>query len=188
MERLVRGRRGMELAVNTLVVLILGLIIVGSGIALIYGIFDKAKAMPEQVSHALESQLFDILLSSNDRVATLQNVKAGARKEMLIFPVAVSNQLEGVQATFKAVKAIKAQTAPTGSNCDSSSPPPSCPTMELIDEPFTLKRYDRKAFPVGIQIPKDAVAGQYTYRLNITNITGSSSSFYADLDLNIVVK
>gem|GEM_PF-1751962 len=193
MRRSVRNRRGMELAVNTLVVIILGIIIVGGGIALISTIYTKAVQLPTNMDKQTEQQLFSILLSSKQRIAVLENVQSASRKDMVTFPVAIQNQLEGVDATFKPVAAANASVAPDPLCMTSSPDPKKCPRMELLNASFTLKRYENKPFYVGIYIPASAKAGEYVYRVEVYNTTANgeivgSTPPYASAKLHVNVR
>jgi len=188
-----QNRRGMELAVNTLVVLILGVIIVGGGIALMYSIYNKAKTLPGEVDKQTQQQLFSILLGSKERIAALDNVQTVARGETATFPVAVQNQLEGKEATFLPVRAQQAAVVPPGVDATCRISPPDtakCPAMDVIAEPFTIKRYGSKAFYVIVTAPKGAAAGEYVYNVDVMNATadGQPINLYARTKVHVDVE
>jgi hypothetical protein len=178
----------MELAVNTLVVLILGVLIVGGGIALMYSIYNKARVLPSEVDKQTQQQLFNILLTSKERIAALDNVQTVARGETATFPVAVQNQLEGQDATFLPVWVQQAAVVPQGVDVTCQTSPPDtakCPAMGVIAEPFTLKRYDSKAFYVTVAVPKGAASGQYIFNVDVLN---STNGLYARTQVSVYVE
>ena len=168
-------RRGMELAVNTLVVMILGVIIVGGGIALMYSIFNKARVLPGEVDKTLEQELFNILLGSKDRIAVLNNAQTVARGDTATFAVAIQNQVDNGTTTFTPVKAANASVAPNPlCTSQTANNLASCPLMDLLTDSFTLNRSDHKAFYVNVAVPRGAMAGEYVYNVDVLNATGSN--------------
>jgi hypothetical protein len=172
---MVRNRRGMELAVNTLVVLILGVIIVGGGIALMYNIYEQAQVTIDHISQQQQDQLFQILLGTKQPIAVLDNVQTVARGDKAIFPVAVQNQIDAPSATFLAKNPVNAAVAPAATNTDctqsTATHRDTCPSISLLEVKITVKRYDMFSFPVVVTVPKKAVAGQYIFNLNVMNVT-----------------
>lgn len=197
-----QDRRGMELAVNTLVVLILGIIILVSGIAFMYNLFDTVKGLPDEVDKSTQQKLFNILLTSKKRIAALYNVQTVGWKDSAIYPVAVQNQLEGQEATFR-VQEVKMTVEPADSatssehqcvdnwNANPAQNPETCPRAEYLDDEFTLSRYDSEAFYVMVYVPSGAVPGEYTFNVDVdhTAIDGTSNSGnYANTKLHVNVK
>jgi len=177
-------RRGMELAVNTLVVLILGIVIVGGGLALINSIYHKAVKLPDQVSQQTQEQLFSMLLNGDQRIAVLNNVQKVKRGKTATFPIAIQNDLEGTEATFK----VKDMTKIGGPDCTVGT---DCPTGIYLKNEMTIKRYNHKAFYVGVQVPKSAKSGEYVFMVNVNTIPdsgGSPPSLYARTKVNVIVE
>ncbi len=171
-------RRGMELAVNTLVVIILGIIIVGGGLALINNIYHKAVKLPDQVSQQTQEQLFSMLINGDQRIAVLNNVKKAKRGKTATFPIAIQNDLEGTEATFR----VKSMEQIAGPQCTND-----CPTGIFLTNEMTIKRYDHKAFYVGVEVPKSAKSGEYVFLVNVETV-GSPSSPYARTKVNVIVE
>ena len=176
----------MQLAVNTIVVLILGIIIVGGGIALFNKIFQEAVVLPDKMGQQMQEQLKAILLNSNQKIAVLGDLKTVQRKQTATFPAAFQNELEAPQADFR-IKDPELVVDPTGGACQVATPPDSCPEPRVLPGPYTVKRYDNWPFFVGVAIPKNAARGQYVYQVTIEGDDGSGYVDYARTKVNVVV-
>lgn len=157
------------MAINTLVVLIIGIVILVSGIAFMYSLFDDVKNLPSEVDAQTEQQLFNILLSSKKRIAALYNVQTTGWKDEAVFPIAVQNQLSGESASFS-IKSVTMTGEPSDTptcleeNGALMTPyPENCPTAEYIGETFLIKRYESHAFYAMIVVPKGTPSGEYTF-------------------------
>lgn len=180
-------RKGMELAVNTLVMIILGIIIMGGGISLVYKIFDKAITIPGEVDRQTEETLFNMLLGSKQRIAVLDNVKTVARKDDAVFAVAIQNQVDGTEATFTVEKPLLT-LVPTGAEgCQDTTidnAPSDCPVADALSEPFTVKRYESSPFYVVARVPRGAESGEYGFVINVLQ----DGDVYARTKINVVVE
>ena len=177
-------KRGMELAVNTLVVLILGIVLLSGALTLVYKVYDAAIVMPEEMNKQTEDQLFSMLLSSKQKVAVLENVKDSQRKKTAVYAVAFQNHLEGIEHTFHVE--VEQNAAPDGvTNCGTHPDYAPCPEAHFLDEGYTLKRYDSKAVYVGLYVPKEATPGEYIYNVNIMN---ESVELYGRTKIHVIVK
>ncbi|MBR9693332.1 hypothetical protein GOV07_05410 [Candidatus Woesearchaeota archaeon] len=177
------NKRGMELAVNTLVVLILGIVLLGSALTLVYKVYDKAIVLPDEMNQQTEQQLFDMLLSSKQKVAVLENVKNAQRKTMAVYAVAFQNHLDGADHTFTVEVALNAP--PDEVDCGSPVNYALCPEPNFLDVDYTLKRYDSKAVYVGLDVPKEAKSGEYIYSVNIMDDGGN---LYGRTKIHVNVK
>jgi hypothetical protein len=179
-------KRGMELAVNTLVVLILGIVILVSGLAFMYSLFDDVKDLPAEVDRQTEEQLFNILLSSKKHIAALYNVQTVKWKESATFPIAIQNQLIGTKATFEV--ADIALTGEPGKGADhedfcllangdiNPTNADSCPRAAFLSDPFTLQRYDSHAFYALVDVPSGAPTGEYTFTITVASTACDSDA------------
>ena len=182
------SRRGMELAINTLVVLILGVVIVAGGIALMYSIYNKASVMPDRITKEQESELFQILLDSKQRIVVLNNVQTVTRGGNAYFPVAIENQVEAPQATFIPKNPVNTAAAPT-TECitDAAHHLDTCPSLTLLAITFTMNRYDMHSFPVVVTVPNKAAAGQYVFNVDVMNMT-ATGNLYARAKVTVNVE
>ncbi len=175
-------RRGMELAVNTLVVLILGMILVGGGIALVYSIYNAGVKLPEEVGKRTQGQLFDMLLNSDQRIAVLDQTQDIVRGGTATFAVAIQNELEGQESRFR-VDGIE-QLSPAPASCGTS-----CPKAVTLDTIYTIPRYDNKAFYVGVHVPKGTPSGEYVFMIKVDSVPDSGpEELYARSKVNIAVE
>jgi len=164
----------MELAVNTRVVIILGVIIVGGGITLVYKIYDASKDLPSEVSKQTEQQLFNVLLNSNRRIAVLDNQKTIERKESDVFAVAFRNELDATTTTFT----VDVDGAPSVKPDGACTVPDECPSASTVEMSYALKRYESKAFLILVDVPAGAESGQYVFTVNVYEGDISQNKLY----------
>ncbi len=188
-----RARRGMELAVNTLVVIILGVVIVGGGILLISKIVAKASSVVPEVNDQTQQALFNVLLNSKQRIAALDNVQTAARNSYARFALAFQNQQAGQESTFTvAVDATPESypnTAPNNADCGAS--PQNCPNATALPGPYKLPRYGSQAFYVLVNVPRSAPTGEYTFSVEVYNGTTSqrdNAHLYARTKVSVDVE
>jgi hypothetical protein len=170
-------RRGMELAINTIVVLVIGVAILGLGLTLVWGIFREASKLPDEVSSAQQEQLFKVLIGSKDKIAVLNNVQSASLKETAIYPVAIRNQLPAPTSDFQILIATPS-VVPSGVVCITDindAAYPNCPVMKALTTTFTVNRYDSYSFYVGLYVPKGTKSGQYVFNVKVQNKTVSGT-------------
>ncbi len=168
------NRRGMEIAINTLVVLILGIVIITGGILLLRNIYVKAIELPEQVSQQTEDALFNMLLSSKQRIAVLHNVQDIQRKKSALYPIAFQNQLEGAVSCFRIVTTDNPEIVvePSASACIGGGTPDTCPKADVLADEWMLDRYESNAIYAGVAVPKAAQRGEYVFQLVVQARSG----------------
>ncbi|MFH1649808.1 MAG: hypothetical protein ABIA93_04625 [Candidatus Woesearchaeota archaeon] len=93
---MVMNRKGIELSVNFLVVLILGIVIFGAGIMLFYTVFDKAKDYDRKVTDQMEERL-NSLMDQGQMVAVLDATQRAAPKQPAVYALGITNKLRTAQ-------------------------------------------------------------------------------------------
>src|SRR3989338_2900893 len=118
-----RNKRGIELTVNFIVMLILGIAMLSGAIILTTKLFGKAKKYQDQVDSNTQAEIKKLITSSNDQVIIYPARKTMARKDTASFGVGVQNTLKtaGKSDEFTIsvafVKAYKSDKQPL---CDSN--------------------------------------------------------------------
>lgn len=163
-------KRGIELSINMLVTIILGVIILSSGIYLTQRITSEAQAMGEDVPRQLEDRLFNVLLGPNDRIAVLENVRDGEQGDEVIFPIGLQNLYEYEQTEFQPTLQTRPVVAPTGfPNCVAANHP-DCPKLRLLDTTYQLNRFEKVSFLAVVDIPDGAPGGEYTFDVTVHSV------------------
>lgn len=145
----------MELAINTLVVMILGILIVGSGIVLVSKISGSGIEVVEQLSKDKEQQL-QSMLAQGQLVAVFPSSQEVAGGKSTTFGIGVFN-VQDTEQVFSF--SITSETAPVGAGEDE---------WRISYIPLTVPSKGRATAPI-IVTPGNAVpAGTYTFIVNVT--------------------
>ncbi|HIH37473.1 hypothetical protein J4460_08505 [Candidatus Woesearchaeota archaeon] len=88
------NKRGIELSVNFLVMLILAIVVFGFGIKLVYSMFSSSMNKIESLDQNSEQQIMS-MLSSGKKVAIPIYKKTTVRGKPVVFGVGIYNSLEG---------------------------------------------------------------------------------------------
>lgn len=163
----------MQLAINTLVVIILGLVIMGGGIALVYNIVDTVDDVPTQVNDQIRRELEARLIGS-EKIAVLENVRAIDRGDSTVYYVGVQNILNVANETF----VVQPPELLQPESC-----PSTCPEVETLQAPFTLDRFESQTFIVLATVENSVAPGEYQYNIDVHN----STDMYARIILNLKV-
>ncbi len=180
----------MELAVNTLVVIILGIVIVGGGILLISKIVVKASSVVPEVNDQTQQALFNVLLNSKQRIAALNNVQTVARNSYAQFAIAFQNQQAGQESIFTVAVDATPESYPNTAlnNADCGGSPQNCPNATALPGPYKLPRYGSQAFPILVKVPRTAATGEYTFSVEVYNSTTQDTKhLYARTKISVDV-
>ncbi len=117
-----RNKRGIELTINFIVMLILGIAMLSGAIILTTKLFSKAKKYQDQVDSNTQAEIKKLITSSNDQVIIYPARKTMARKDTATFGVGVQNTLKttpGKSDDFTlSVTFAKAYTSDKQTLCD----------------------------------------------------------------------
>jgi hypothetical protein len=155
--RLLFSRSGMELAVSTLVVMILGILIIGGGIILVGKISGGGIDVIDKVSNDQQRDL-QAMLTSGQLVAVTPAHQNFAGKD-LRFGLGISNHL-GERTKFS-ISVTSAQG--WGVN-------------HLPD--ITINHTEQATAPIIITVPSDAPQGTYTFLVNVTHTADGEIALY----------
>ncbi|MBR9700245.1 hypothetical protein GOV11_00055 [Candidatus Woesearchaeota archaeon] len=146
-------RHGMELAIGTLVVIILGIIIVGMGITLIYMVLDLGEETIDAVTDSQRSELRQLIASGDLVAVTPGSVKIRAG-ESAIFAAGIENRLK--KKTYFSIS-MKGLDEARGEI-----------TWHTYLEPGPIDPNQYSDFLVIISVPVDALPGTYTFIVKVT--------------------
>ena len=161
-----RSRRGVELAINTVVVLILGVIIVGGGVAMVSVILHEGETIAKEVSQAQMRQL-DTLYGQGYLVAVTPkrvDVRAG---DTAVFALGAQNILKTPEVF--AVNVVG--TGPDGLPVPLGSQVGSWRVQYFPDLPVDPDK--SAASPMGFTPPDTAARGVYTFIVTLKQANGA---------------
>src|SRR3989338_3777562 len=118
-----RNKRGIELTINFIVMLILGIAMLSGAIMLTTKLFGKAKAYQIQIDANTQAEIKKLITSSNDLVVIYPARKTMGRKESATFGVGVQNTLKQAAEEYFTIDVAFARSYYTDKTkqCDSGN-------------------------------------------------------------------
>ena len=155
-----RSRKGVELAVNTVVVLILGVIVVGAGVALVWDLVREGSAFAGEVSTAQRSRLAQLYGEGQLVAVTPQSLelRAGDRGQVAV----------GVRSILSAEEAFTVGVRGTGPD---EQPAAGWRIVHFTD--LTVRPDLSADVAVAVTPPETAPRGVYTFIVKITRSDGA---------------
>jgi len=158
--RLKKQKRGIELSVNFLVMLILGLAIFSVGLYIANEVFTKsyqqAKVLDDDIKFAIENDLRDI----SQEVSIGLHRKTSERGGSGSFGIGIANRDDDphVYTVIKTFKTHETELSTTGSEI-------TFPTIGQDLSKITLKPHETKILTLPFFVKKDAFSGIYSYQI-----------------------
>lgn len=166
------NKKGIELAVNFVVILILSVIVFGMGIYMVNMFFKSSEDIKEQISKQTEDQIMRLLISG-DRVSipiTKQTIKRG---RSYTFGVGVLN----VKQTSSTDFAICMESGPAVLADGSIDQNPGGAGSQIVSMDFldkrtvTLKNNEHEILTMPVSVPGDAAPGDYVINVYVLDST-----------------
>jgi hypothetical protein len=153
-----KNKKGFQLAANTLVMMILGIVMFGMGLMFFTNMFQGAEKIKLNIDSRTETQIQNLLLSSGDKVAIPFDSYEILPGESATYGLGVFNILstEGSKDNF--IFTVKC-------NGNAFVPGDPCPSQELfyIDEPMEVEKNKQKVILIGVKAKKGVEKKTYVY-------------------------
>lgn len=173
-----RNKRGIELTINFIVMLILGIAMLSGAIILTTKLFGKAKQYQSQVDANTQAEIKKMITSTNDQVVIYPSRKTVGRKESATFGVGVQNTIKGggkedeftvgVQfaRSYNKDKQTTCDNADIGEGLDKpcKSLPSTWPKQGTFQK---IKKNEVKSFPVPITVTTGTLSGIYVFDVRV---------------------
>jgi hypothetical protein len=159
------NKKAISLSINTLVIIIISLVILGSGLALLNKFLTQAKEFKGDLDQRTQEELERLLVDQGRRVALPLHTAVLPAGEEHLFGLGIMNI--NSKAEFK----IKVELSRFVDEQDQIR------TNEIFDEanswllyfkePITIEENEPKKEKILVQIPGDAPKGQYIYNVKV---------------------
>ncbi len=178
MMKLPWSRRGVELAINTLVVIILGVVMLGAGLFLFVSLFGAITETVRDVDEVTKAKLREEMMRAGDNVLADYTIREIRRGKFGQFNVGVHNVLadsgDGGRAFFMEVSlsgCYDLDLVPFPAGCpeaDDWLEPPPAPGGTLFRRLEPPLRYDEDGFlAFGVKIPEESLeSGRYEFTVD----------------------
>lgn len=172
------SKKGMELSINFMVMLILAIAVFGGGLMLMRKMFSSANDIKQSLSAQQESEIQNMLVNNNDRVVLPFSKKEVKRNGHTVFGLGINNMLrEGMSGSggidtfkidvkFSIAKFVGGEVCSNWADCGDGQNPDDYIT--LLTEEFEIPKNNQKIVEIPVIIPKAAKRGSYTYNINIS--------------------
>lgn len=145
------NKKGIELAANTIIVIIIGVVLFGLGLKLAYDAFFEANAITKQTQQDIDKRIQEISCTAEERVCIGSNSQKINRNEAAYFTIVIYNDGYGGGNDFT--------IDVTGTQ------PPTILNTNIIS---TIPSNEYQGRVIGIFAPKNTARGTYSYDVKVT--------------------
>ncbi|MFP4524220.1 MAG: hypothetical protein ACLFO2_02835 [Candidatus Woesearchaeota archaeon] len=157
---MIPSRKGFQLSVNMLVVIILGIVLLGMGITLVTKMVGQGQEYTEKVDRQLMDQLRKSQFSDGRLVAVLSSQQRASAGEFVEFLVGFRNN-EDQSRDFEVVVEFNEDSSPV--NLDSDEADAASDALRYLSEGEELAPNEDSFMWVGVAVPGGLPAGDYFY-------------------------
>lgn len=172
------GKKGMELSINFIVMLILAIVIFGFGLKIGYSIIFKSNEMADTVSKDAEKQLTG-LLTSGSKVAIPEGIKKLKPGQSYALGIGIYNILDEENAQFSVVispenyyKDENSEGEPFADLDETSGNIKDSKDNVWVLRPRTqeINPNEKKVISVPIKVPSGAKRGTYVFNIAVCDV------------------
>lgn len=174
-------KKGMELSLNFIVIIIISIIIFGFGISFISKLSSEAVNLQDIAIGDLDERISNVVCEGSDRVCIIGRERmAIKRKGVGIFGLKMLNVLDSQEFEIRV-----APSSPLGYKKDNT--PITNPPL-LVNPPSRtvfIGKNEEKKIGIGVQVPQNAVSGTYIFNVNIKQQNGEPYSTVQKLYVDV---
>jgi hypothetical protein len=156
-------KKGVELSLNFLVMLVIAIVIFGLGVRFIYNLAAEATQLKQTTIDELDKKIGNLLCESTDKVCIGVERKVIEKGKFDVFGVKVLNIFKN-EAQFL-VEVSRPTTPGYAPNKD--------PILDdklywkHREEPLLIEKNGEKEVAIGIEVPSDATSGTYIFDVRV---------------------
>ena len=162
-----RNKRGIELSINFIVVLILSIVIFVFGIVFMRNLFVQLNGIRDLTLEDLDSKIGSLICEGSERVCIGYDRKTIQRKEFAVFGLKILNILD----TQDFIITVAPPDSYLGFKKDKTEilSPPTNPKLIVYPETRTkiIAKNEEKPLGIGVKVPANAVSGTYILDVRI---------------------
>mgnify|MGYP001559737279 FL=1 len=167
-------KRGVELSINFIVIIILSIIIFGFGVVFMQKLFSQANELRDLTLDDLDARIGSLVCEGSERVCVGFDRKTIKRKEFGVFGLRILNILVPQDFTVT----VDHPTGYLGFNKNKDPIGTSNPQLVVLPPLRTVNiaRNEERNLGIGIEVPEDAVSGTYILDVKINQENGEPYS------------
>ncbi|GEM_PF-976002 len=199
------GKKGIELSLNFIVILIISITIFGFGVKFIYDLSQKATELQNMEVADLDSRISNLVCEGSDRVCVGIDKKEIRRGKFAVFGLKIINVIEpdplcltGGQQKFN----IEVKNPDQGTSqeffgfkkdnqkIDPSNTPSGFRGLQVLPRQRDVKinKNEEKNLGIGVQVPDNAPSGTYILNIYIKTKQKEIVSACPEKDYSVVQK
>ena len=157
-----------ELSINTLVVIILALVILGMGITFLYKLIGNATDLKTTLDARTQEELLHLLVDEGKQVALPFRQATIERSKNHIFGIGINNigDKDQFHLEAKLLKVVKDKEDVTDEVSGTQT------WLLYPKEPFELSENEHHTQGIAVIVPRDALPAQYTFEIRVFSSTG----------------
>lgn len=196
--RLARNKKGIELSINFIVMLVLAIAVFAGGLVFASKFFSKAGDIQGALSSQTQTQIEALLDDGSPTVLPI-HTKSIPRNTYDTFGLGIMNIKDGPEENFTYSISFTKFVSKTDTSVICNNPN-SCLTARIPDADYpqnwitpntalapveiTLKRNEKKSVMILVQVPQGMPSGSYLYKIEVKD---SANNLY-DAPLQMIVK
>ena len=157
-----RSKKGIELSMNFIVIIIISIVLFGMGIVFISRLANQATELKDLTITELDDRIGDLVCESSQRVCIGTDTKTIKRNQIDFFGLKLLNILDKQEFEIRV-------TRPTPSGYSRTKT--EITTDKLIWNPKTrvilIDKNEEREIGIGIQVPPTALTGTYIFNVDI---------------------
>jgi len=164
------SKKGIALSINFLVIIIISLVIFGSGIVFLSKLMGGAEDIKTKLDSKTESQLERLLLDAGKKVALPKHTVYTEPGKVVSFGIGILNIDKKFGTKFKV--SVKLSTASDKQEKVMTVLPDVSSWLLFNPGPYIIKENEHKTVPIGISVPKTAAKGTYIFNAQVLDGNG----------------
>jgi hypothetical protein len=155
-------KKGIELSLNFIVVIVIALTLFMFGVRFIYNLASEATDLQTLTLTDLDNKIGQLLCDSSDRVCIGQDREAVKRGNFVVFGIKITN----IQDRQDFLVTVERPT-PGGYTKNNQGIYGDKLTWKPLERTINIGRNEEKELGIGIEVPKDAQAGTYIFDVRV---------------------
>ena len=173
-------RKGIELSLNFIIILVLSIIIFGFGIRFISKLSAQATELQEITTSELDERIGNLVCEGSERVCIGIDRKTIRRTKFDVFGMKLINILEGQNFDI-----IVSRPSPSGYTKNKQPIDADGLIWNPKARSVLIDKNEEKILGIGVQVPANAVSGTYIFDVKIQTADGkpysSTQKLYVDV-------
>ncbi len=150
------NKKGFELSINFIVILILSIVIFGFGIKFFYELMNQANNLNDETWKQINSQLEDILCDSSERICIGTTTREIRPNKLGVFTIGILNTDDTTSSSDFRIDVKESDTGEVT---------PIGEEFWMLQNDVTIRSNEQKKVGIGVRVPGGTPKG--TYVLNV---------------------